>query len=57
MPNVLITPHQAFATQEALTDIANSTFYNLDCWSKGEHSKDELTYQLIEEEIAGNGNN
>ena len=57
LPNVLITPHQAFATREALTDIANSTFYNIDCWSKGEHSKDELPYQLIEEEIAGNGNN
>lgn len=57
MPNVLITPHQAFATNEALTDIANSTFYNIDCWSKNQHSKDELTNQLVEEEIAGNGNN
>jgi D-lactate dehydrogenase len=57
MSNVLITPHQAFATNEALTDIANSTFYNIDCWSKNQHSKDELTNQLVEEEIAGNGNN
>jgi D-lactate dehydrogenase len=56
MPNVLITPHQAFATQEALTDIANSTFYNIDCWSNNQHSKDELTVQWIDEEIVSNEN-
>ncbi len=58
MPNVMITPHQAFATNEALTDIANTTFYNIDCWSKNKHNKNELTSILVEEdEIPGNGNN
>jgi D-lactate dehydrogenase len=56
-PNVLITPHQAFATQEALTDIADCSFYNLDCWSENQHTKNELTVPLFEEELAGNGNN
>jgi D-lactate dehydrogenase len=57
MPNVMITPHQAFATQEALSDIANTTFYNIDCWSENQHSKHELTAILVEDEIPGNGNN
>jgi D-lactate dehydrogenase len=35
MPNVLITPHQAFATREALENIATSTFQNLHCWATG----------------------
>jgi len=45
MPNVLITPHQAFATQEALTNIAGTTFYNIDCWKKNQRSKNELSMQ------------
>jgi D-lactate dehydrogenase len=43
MPNVLLTPHQAFATAEALTNIASTTFYNIDCWHKKMVSKNELT--------------
>ena len=43
MPNVLITPHQAFTTQEALVNIAVTTFYNVDCWKKNQRSKNELT--------------
>ena len=31
-PNVLITPHQAFLTKEALQEIANQTIKNLDQW-------------------------
>lgn len=42
MPNVLVTPHQAFATNEALTNIAATTFYNLSKWSKRQYSKNEL---------------
>jgi D-lactate dehydrogenase len=42
MPNVLITPHQAFATKEALGNIASTTFYNIDCWEQGSISKNEL---------------
>jgi D-lactate dehydrogenase len=43
MPNVLITPHQAFATKEALTNISETTAYNIECWSKNIKSKHELT--------------
>lgn len=43
MDNVLITPHQAFATREALKNIADGTFYSIDCWEKGETSKYTLT--------------
>ena len=45
MPNVLITPHQAFATRDALKNIAATTFYNIDCWKKKQHCKNELTKQ------------
>ena len=41
-PRVLLTPHQAFATREALQNIAQTTFYNLDSWEAGELSKNEL---------------
>lgn len=34
--NVIITGHQAFLTREALTNIAATTVYNLDCFEKGE---------------------
>ncbi|QXP58334.1 2-hydroxyacid dehydrogenase [Olleya sp. HaHaR_3_96] len=42
MPNVLITGHQAFLTKEALTNIAETTIYNLDCWSEGLKTENEL---------------
>ena len=57
MPNVLVTPHQAFATVQALTNIADTTFYNIDCMIKNEQSKNTLTCILVEDEISGNGNN
>lgn len=41
--NVLITGHQAFLTETALKNIADTTIYNLSCWEKGEESKFELT--------------
>lgn len=37
--NVLITSHQAFLTQEALSNIAEATLYNIDCFEKNEYSK------------------
>ncbi|TXE16779.1 2-hydroxyacid dehydrogenase [Psychroserpens burtonensis] len=43
MPNVLITGHHAFLTDEALTNIAQTTIYNLDCWESGQESEYELT--------------
>ncbi|WP_442795872.1 2-hydroxyacid dehydrogenase [Pelobium manganitolerans] len=36
MPNVIVTPHQAFLTTEALQDIAAQTIKNLDHWQLGE---------------------
>jgi D-lactate dehydrogenase len=41
-PNVLITGHQAFLTNEALGGIAGTTIFNLDAWGKGEASKNEV---------------
>ena len=46
-PNVLLTPHQAFVTKEALTNIAETTFYNIDSWSEGSTSKNELGYETL----------
>ncbi|HVD98922.1 MAG TPA: 2-hydroxyacid dehydrogenase [Cytophagaceae bacterium] len=43
LKNVLITPHQGFLTSTALQDIANTTLFNINCWSKGEDSRFELT--------------
>lgn len=43
LPNVLVTPHQAFATHEALTNIADTTFHNLRCWINQQRSENELT--------------
>ena len=41
-PNVLITSHQAFLTDTALTNIAETTIYNLDCFEKGTVSGNEI---------------
>ena len=44
MKNVLVTPHQAFATYEALTNIADTTFYNILEWKEGLTPDNELTH-------------
>ncbi|SKB58786.1 2-hydroxyacid dehydrogenase [Maribacter arcticus] len=41
-PNVLITGHQAFLTNEALKGIASTTIANLDAWERNEISENEL---------------
>jgi D-lactate dehydrogenase len=43
LPNVLITPHQAFLTKEALEDIAKATIQNIDCFMNGIENPNELT--------------
>jgi len=43
MPNVLLCSHHAFLTEEALTNIAETTFYNIDCWSKNKETENQLT--------------
>lgn len=40
--NVLITSHQAFLTETALTNIAETTIYNLDCFEKQINSGNEV---------------
>ncbi len=40
--NVLITSHQAFLTDTALKNIADTTIYNLDCFEKGIASGNEI---------------
>jgi D-lactate dehydrogenase len=42
MPNVLITPHQAYATREALNNIAETTCHNLSCWTNNKSPEHEL---------------
>jgi D-lactate dehydrogenase len=42
-PKVLLTPHQAFATKKALAKIAETTFYNINCWKENLKSTNELT--------------
>lgn len=44
--NVLITGHQAFLTETALTNIADTTIYNLNCFEKGERSRNELWHSI-----------
>lgn len=41
--NVLITSHQGFLTSTAMRNIAETTFYNLDRWQRGQKSENELT--------------
>lgn len=43
-PNVLITPHQGFATREALETMAVTTFYNINCWAGRKPTENELTH-------------
>jgi len=40
--NVLITSHQAFLTDTALKNIAETTIYNLDCFEKNIDCPNEL---------------
>lgn len=53
LPNVLMTPHQAFATQEALSNIAETTFHTIDCWKNNQRSANELTMPAWQQETAG----
>lgn len=48
--NVLITSHQAFMTDTALTNIAETTIYNLDCFEQGVKNENELTIKKYNHE-------
>ncbi len=45
MPNVIITSHQAFLTEEALSDIAETTVQNLSEFFRTGKCKNELVYR------------
>lgn len=45
-PNVLITGHQGFFTEEALTQIAQTTLGNLQCIDSGQVCANELTQNI-----------
>lgn len=42
-PYIIITPHQSFATNEALSNIAHTTCYNINKWANNNTSEKELT--------------
>ncbi len=46
MPNVLITSHQAFFTEEALSNIAKVTLGNMDAYFAGEALENEVVYTV-----------
>lgn len=46
-PNVLITGHQAFFTHEALSAIAATTLANIDAFSAGQRSGNEITLEAV----------
>ncbi len=46
-PNVLITGHQAFFTDEAMTAIARTTMANLDAFAAGRESGNEITAESV----------
>ncbi|MBT8184380.1 MAG: 2-hydroxyacid dehydrogenase [Eudoraea sp.] len=45
--NVLLTPHQAFVTEEALENIARITIGNLDEWEQHNSCKNEIGYKTL----------
>ena len=45
MPNVIVTSHQAFLTEEALTNIADTTLENVKEFFAKEYSKNEICYK------------
>lgn len=45
LPNVLLTSHQAFLTEEALSEIARTTLNNLDAYYLGQPLENEICYR------------
>lgn len=49
MPNVLLTSHHAYLTDEALTNIADTTIDNLDSWDANKTCANELKFKTMHE--------
>ncbi|WP_422858486.1 2-hydroxyacid dehydrogenase [Flagellimonas sp. S174] len=47
LPNVLLTPHQAFMTKEAIGNIAETTIYNINCWEENKGCRNELGFETL----------
>lgn len=45
--NVLLTPHQAYMTKEALKNISEITFENIDAWEEKRKCKNELGFETM----------
>lgn len=45
MPNVIVTSHQAFLTDEALKNIADTTLSNIDYYFKHQKCENEISYK------------
>ncbi len=45
MPNVIVTSHQAFLTEEALSNIADTTLQNIEDFFKDEYCTNEVCYK------------
>ena len=45
MPNVIVTSHQAFLTEEALSNIADTTLKNVEEFFENEYSANEVCYK------------
>ncbi len=53
MPNVIVTSHQAFLTEEALTNIADTTLENVKEFFATEYSQNEVCYKCPEVTTCG----
>jgi D-lactate dehydrogenase len=53
-PNVLLTSHQAFLTNEALENIAKTTITNLDAYFNDQILENEVCYQCDQKKVIEN---
>lgn len=52
LPNVLLTSHQAYFTQEALNNIANTTLNNIKAFTDGKPLENEICYKCNKTDCA-----
>jgi len=53
-PNVILTSHQAFLTEEALENIASTTIQNLDEFFEGKELTNEVCYYCDKQKVKDN---
>ena len=57
MPNVIVTSHQAFLTEEALANIADTTLENVEEFFANDYSRNEVCYKCPEVANCGQAHN